>query len=111
MGGRTAEGSGPHGGQTGRRGNELDGRGGSESAGRCVDMKFRKIQRGQFMKGLKGEKQNLEVDTDFNGEPVKLPKNCDIIYGTSSGNDTGNSVLDHLKFLKTLERKTKGESQ
>lgn len=48
------------------------------------------------MKGLKGEEHNLEIDTIFNREPVKLLKNRnDIIYG--SGNDTGRN-LEQLKF-------------
>ena len=43
------------------------------------------------MKGLKGEKQNLEIDMVFNREPVKLLKNrSNMIYGRSSGNDTGS---------------------
>lgn len=49
--GRTAEGSRLHGVQTGRWCIEFDGRKGSESTGRCVDMEeFKKIQRVLVMK-------------------------------------------------------------
>lgn len=60
------------------------------------------------MKGLKGEKQNTEINKVCNMEPVMLLKNrSDMIYGGSSGNHTCSRILIQLDFVKTLQIKTK----
>lgn len=59
--------------------------------GCCVDMKeFRQVGEGLFMKGLKGEKRNLEIDAILNRQPVKLLENrSDMICRGGSGYDRG----------------------
>lgn len=45
------------------------------------------------MKGIKSEKQNSVMHTVFNREPMKLLRNrSEVIYGRTSGNDTGSGM-------------------
>ena len=73
-------------------GSELEGRRGSESARRRVDLKeVGQIRRGKVVQGLKGEEESLKVDVIFDREPVEMLKNgSDIISRGSSGKDTGS---------------------
>ena len=60
------------------------------------------------MKGLEGEKQNLKVNTVFNRKPVQLLENRgEMFFGRGSGNDTGDRILNQLKFMEELVRKTR----
>ena len=82
VGGRAAERSGSHGRRAGRWCGELASGRGYESTERSVNVKeFREMQQAKVMEGLKGEKQNLEINAIFNRKPVKLRENgSDMIY-------------------------------
>lgn len=57
------------------------------------------------MKRFESEKQDLEIDTEVNWEPVELFKNrCYMFSGSSSGNNTSSCILNHLQFMEGFMR-------
>lgn len=61
------------------------------------------------MRGFQGEWQNLEINVVFNREPVTLLKNRSDMYvqWKDCSDDMSGYILNHLKFIKRLERETK----
>ena len=60
------------------------------------------------MYGFECIEENLIVNAEFDGEPVELVQDGgDVTDDRGSGDDTGSSVLNQLKFMEEFVGETK----
>ena len=90
------ESSRPHGDQTSRWEDELDGGRGPEGAGGCLDMKeLGEILRSKIVYSFECKEEDHVNYAVFEGESMKLLQDrCYVADGGGSGNDAGSRVLD-----------------
>ena len=76
MGSRAAEGSAPHGTETGRGNSKEDGgRRTEEAGGRENVEEIREVGRGEVVDGHECYEEDFEDDSEFNWEPVEVLEN------------------------------------
>ena len=70
----------------------MDGGRRSESTGGSGNMEeVRQVRRGEVVNSFECKQEDLEFDTMFNGEPVKLLQDgCDVVDGGGSGDNAGS---------------------
>lgn len=77
--------------------------------GRRDSEEFREVLWREVMDCLKGEERNLEINTTFNREPVKLLKDRrDTTNAGRSGDAPSGRILNQLKFMNELEKGVRG---
>lgn len=77
--------------------------------GRRDSEEFREVLWREVMDCLKGEERNLEINTTFNREPVKLLKDRrDMTNAGRSGDAPSGRILNQLKFMNELEKGVRG---
>ena len=68
------------------------------------------VRGGKVMDGLESVQEDFVVDSELDGEPVKLLKDrVDVVKRGGSGDDAGCRVLDKLKFMEGFVRGTEEE--
>ena len=109
MGGRTAESSRAHGGQTGWGDFQSNGGGRPEGPGWNVDMnEFGQVWGGEVMDGLVCVEEDLVINPVFYGKPVELVENRgDVAADGGSGDNSCCCILDQLDFMEEFMGETK----